>query len=236
MYTAAEERDFLKNYLGPVLKKDHPDVKIMIFDHNKDHVVDWATTILSDPEAAQYVWGTGIHWYSGPQFENVLATHQKFPTKQILATEACNCGNVGKGDWGRGESYGIDILGDLNNWAVGWTDWNLVLNPQGGPNHLNNFCDAPILANAGQQSLLFQPPYYYMGHFSKFLPPGSVRIGSTCPAGISCGAFRTPDKKISVIILNTSGNDSTFKLLQGTGAIKVVSPRHSIITLSYDDF
>lgn len=61
-----QERDFVKNYLGPRLQQDHPNVTLMIYDHNKDHIVDWVKTIFSDPEAAKYVKGTGFHWYTGP--------------------------------------------------------------------------------------------------------------------------------------------------------------------------
>lgn len=233
VYNAEQERDFVKNYLGPRIQSDHPDVKIMIFDHNKDHVVTWARTILSDPEAAKYVWGTAFHWYSGPQFENLAAAHAVDPSKQLLATEACNCGGVHMGDWRRGETYGTDIMGDLNNWSVGWVDWNILLNQQGGPNHLNNFCDAPLIADTGKQQVSYNVPYYYMGQFSKFLAPGSVRVASTCPAGGSCVSVLTPEKRIVSIVLNTGNNDITFKLKYKTLAAKVTIPGHGIASFSY---
>jgi len=75
-----------------------------------------------------------------------------------------------------GERYAHDTLGDLNNWVTGWTDWNIVLDTQGGPNHLNNWCDAPVIANVSAGTLSFQPMYFYLGHFSRFLPPGAQRI------------------------------------------------------------
>jgi len=236
VYSAEQERDFVKTYLGPQIKKDHPEVKIMIFDHNKDHMVTWAKTILSDPQASQYVWGTAFHWYSGPQFENVAATHAVDPTKHLLATEACNCGGVHLGDWSRGESYGIDILGDLNNWAEGWVDWNIVLNPQGGPNHVNNFCDAPVIADASKQDVQFNVPYYYMGQFSKFILPNSVRVQSSCPSGLQCTAFLRPDNMVAVVVLNTGGQDVTFKLVQHNGFARYTIPAHGITTLTYSNF
>jgi glucosylceramidase len=79
VYNPQQEADFVKNYLGPSIKKQFPDLKIMIYDHNKDHIQNWASTIYSDLEAAKYVDGTAFHWYSGPQFENVEATHNMFP-------------------------------------------------------------------------------------------------------------------------------------------------------------
>ncbi len=73
-------------------------------------IVEWAETIYSDPEAAQYVWGTAFHWYSGPQFHHLEKTHNLFPTKHLLATEACTC-PASIDNWGTGEAYGYDIIG-----------------------------------------------------------------------------------------------------------------------------
>jgi glucosylceramidase len=236
LFTAEAERDFVKNYLGPRIFADHPEVKIMIFDHNKDHVAIWANIILSDPVAAKYVAGTAFHWYSGPQFENLQAAHQVDPTKFLLATEACNPAPVQEGSWPRGESYATDIMGDLNNWAVGWTDWNILLDPQGGPNHVNNFCDAPAIGDAVKETLYLNPTYYVMGQFSKFLLPGSVRLGSNCNGGLQCTAFLRPDNTVAVVVLNLGNNAVTFKLQQGTQAAKILIPDHAIATYTYANF
>ncbi len=175
-FTPEAERDFLKDHLGPKLSQDHPDVNILIYDHNKDHVVNWVQTIYSDAEAAKYVWGTAIHWYTGDQFDNVNQAHNLFPNKPILATEATEAReeNPANPVWGKGEHYAHDIIGDLNNWVVGWIDWNLVLDIQGGPNHKGpNNCEGPelcgfdgmLLANTDKQIIYPQVFYYYMGHF-----------------------------------------------------------------------
>ena len=83
--------------------------------------------------------------------------------------------------WGRAEHLGMDILEDLLHWCTGWVDWNLILDTTGGPNHLGNRCDANIIADPknkkGHGTLVMQASYYYMGHFSRFLPPGSKRVG-----------------------------------------------------------
>ena len=106
-----------------------------------------------------------------------------------MATEACNCGTpvTGLSGWSRAESYVHDILGDLNAWSRGWTDWNILLDQQGGPNHVGNYCDAPMIANlsASPPTLLYQMTYYAMGTFSRFLPEGSIRIGLQFTAGNS---------------------------------------------------
>jgi len=235
VYHPEQERDFLKNYLGPVIARDHPDVNIMIYDHNKDHVVTWAQTILSDPDAAKYVWGTAFHWYSGDAFDNVNQVHQLFPDKSLLASEACNC-PMEMNNWAYGEAYGHDILGDLNNFANGWTDWNIVLDAQGGPNHLNNNCAAPIIADVDAQTINFQPAYYYMGHFSRYLLPGSVRLNVTVTGSnnIQATSFFYKDTTI-VIVLNESDNTFSFKLAVADSPFgaNVTLLAHSIVTLSF---
>ncbi len=170
------QRDFLKSSLGPRLSKDHPAVKILIFDHNKDHVVKWSQTIYSDAEAAKYVWGTAIHWYTGDQFDNVNQAHNLFPDKPILATEATEVREKDPTNpvWEKGEHYAHDIIGDMNNWVVGWIDWNLILDLLGGPDHggpdeceglLKCGSDGMLLADTDKQIIYPQVFYYYMGHF-----------------------------------------------------------------------
>lgn len=95
------------------LKKDHPDLNILIYDHNKDHVVEWAKTIYSDSGAAQYVWGTAVHWYTGDDFSNLNTTHNLFPDRPILATEVREK-DPANPEWGKGEHYAHDIIGDMN--------------------------------------------------------------------------------------------------------------------------
>jgi len=238
VWTPQEMRDFIANHLGPTFEKEVPDVKIMIYDHNKDHILKWASTIYSDPASAKYVWGTAFHWYSGDGFENLQAVYDSFPDKALLASEACNCPGVIIDDWTRAEAYGHDILGDLNNYAVGWVDWNLILDHEGGPNHLSNFCDAPMIADlrpGSSRSVHIQPTYYYLGHFSRFLPPGSVRLHAKVEGNplMEVTAFRTPEGRIVVIAINRSDYHTQFKLkLAGAKeAARIEFYEHSIMTL-----
>jgi len=225
---------FLAQYLGPELRSTHPELAIMIFDHNKGDAENWANSIFGNSTQSNFADGIAVHWYDGDQFDALSNIHGKYPDKFILPTEACNC-PPSTDNWGYGENYGHDIMGDLNNWAVGWTDWNIVLNQQGGPNHLNNYCDAPIMANTNTQSLHYQPQYYYMGHFSRFVPPQSVRIGHTVNGELEAISFRTPSNQVVVIALNRSGGQVTWKLvMKSTGqTAKIVLPAHSIQTLSF---
>lgn len=239
-YTPEQERDFIINQLGPRMKSEHPNLQIMIYDHNKDDIVTWAETILSDPKAASFVAGTAFHWYSGFQFDHLETTHEMFPEKFLLASEATNCPGVDLGNWSRAEVYGFDILGDLNAWSAGWVDWNLLLDMQGGPNHLNNFCDSPIVVDVEDQIVFVQPMFYYLGHLSKFVPPGSVRIGTkisdTLDDSISAASFLTPNKQIAVVVMNQ--NDKDVELVLADSALQVSAvyeiPSHGITTFVYD--
>ena len=179
LYTAEEERDFIKNHLGPSLEKHNLlDRKVIIWDHNRDVMVERARTVLSDPDAAKYVWGTGFHWYCGDHFDNVQKLHDEFPDKQLIFTEGCQEGGPHIGSWDLGERYATSIINDLNRWTVAWIDWNLILNEQGGPNHVGNYCSAPIIVDTRSQDLLYQSSYYYIGHFSRFILPGDKIINS----------------------------------------------------------
>ena len=179
LYTAEEERDFIKNHLGPSLKKHNLlDRKVIIWDHNRDVMVERARTVLSDPDSAKYVWGTGFHWYCGDHFDNVQKVHDEFPDKQLIFTEGCQEGGPHIGSWDLGERYATSIINDLNRWTVAWIDWNLILNEQGGPNHVGNYCSAPIIVDTRSQDLLYQSSYYYIGHFSRFILPGDRIINS----------------------------------------------------------
>ncbi|MDB5062775.1 MAG: glycosyl hydrolase, partial [Mucilaginibacter sp.] len=185
-FTAEEERDFVKNYLGPTLAKGGMAAKkLIVWDHNRDLLYQRASTILEDPAAAKYIWGIGFHWYetwtgAGQNFESTRLTHEAFPDKNLIFTEGC----VEKfdfnrlNDWALGERYGLSMINDFNAGTVGWTDWNILLDEKGGPNHVGNFCFAPVHADTRNGSLIYTNSYYYMGHFSKFIQPGAKRIAS----------------------------------------------------------
>jgi len=213
IYTAEQERDFIKNYLGPTLRKAHPEVKIVIWDHNRDIVVERGDTVLKDSEARDYVWGTGLHWYVSEEFSNLTKLHNLHPDKHILFTEGCIEGGVKLGSYETGERYARNMIGDFRNYCEGYLDWNIVLNEQGGPNHVGNYCDAPIICDTQTDKIHKNSSYYYIGHFSKHIQPGSVRIESNSDnENLKNVAFRTPDNKTVLVVLNESEESYKVKL------------------------
>jgi glucosylceramidase len=237
IYTAEEERDFVKNHLGPTLRKSGMnDVRLMIWDHNRGIMYQRASAVLEDPEAAKYVWGTGFHWYVGDHFDNVRMVHEAFPDKQLLFTEGCgypfSWDNVR--DWKWGEVYAKSMIMDLNNWAVGWTDWNLLLDERGGPNHVDNFCLAPVIGDTRDGSLHYMDSYYYIGHISKFVRPGAKRIScSSSSDDLLATAFRNPSGRVAVVVLNATGDSREFQVWVEGKAAKSLLPAHSIATVVF---
>jgi glucosylceramidase len=237
IYTAEEERDFLKNHLGPTLKKAGLGAKkIIVWDHNRDLMFHRASVILDDPKAAKYVWGVGYHWYSGEQFNNEKLVADAYPNVNLIFTEGCTYPwNFEKmSEWQWGETYGKSMINDFNNGTVGWTDWNVLLDETGGPNHVQNFCYAPVHGDTRTGKLHYLNSYYYIGHFSKFIRPGARRIASSSMSDdLLSTAFLNKDGSIAVVVMNGSDKAQPFFLWHEGKAAKASSPAHSIQTLVF---
>lgn len=242
IFAAEEERDFLKNYLGPTFWKNGlKNKKIIIWDHNRDLITHRVSTILDDAEAAKFVWGIGFHWYenwSGGEsmHENLELINQMYPDKKLIFTE----GTVEKFDaaqyqrWSNGERYGRSMINDFNNGVVAWTDWNLLLDETGGPNHVQNFCFSPIHADTQTGELIYTPSYYYIGHFSKFIKPGAKRIAAAASRSqLLTTAFENPDGQIIAIVMNQSDKEVKYNLVAGTEGAEVTILPRAIQTLVY---
>lgn len=236
IYTELEERDFVRDYLGPTMHAEGlQDVKILIWDHNRDIMVRRAAGVLSDPEAAKYVWGTGFHWYVSEDFESVGKVHEMFPDKHLLFTEGCQEGGVKLGAWFTGERYARNMIGDLNNWTEGYLDWNIVLDEEGGPNHVRNFCDAPIIADTRTNELIYESSYYYIGHFSKYIKPGAVRIGvDNSNEKLQVASFLNTDGTIAAVVMNEKDEAIDFKLGCEDKALSLTLEAHSIATYIFN--
>ena len=239
IFTAEEETDFLKNYLGPTLQRQGLSAKkIIVWDHNRDLIYQRSSTLLSDPAAAKYAWGVGFHWYEdwsgGDQvFDNLKKVNERFPDKNLIFTEGCNGPFDMKGiqEWKLGERYGRSMINDFNNGTVAWTDWNVLLDETGGPNHVKNFCFSPIHANTKSDELIYTNAYYYIGHFSKFIRPGAKRIiSSASRSPLLTTSFKNKDGKIIVVVMNNTDKEMPFVLwMKGQGAETKSLPR-SIMT------
>lgn len=239
IYTAEEERDFVRDHLGPALHAaGMDDKKLIVWDHNRDLLFQRAATILNDPEASAYVWGVGFHWYETwaggePMFENVGLVNSSFSDKALVFTEGCNelFRREYLGSWAHAERYGEAVIEDLNHGTTAWTDWNLMLNMYGGPNHVGNYCFAPIHADVASDTLLLTPAYYYLGHFSRFIRPGAVRVAAgTNHSDLLTTAYLHPDGSLTVVVMNKSDQPISYQLQTGQESAKMAIPAHAIQT------
>jgi glucosylceramidase len=232
LYSAEEERDFVRDHLGPELARAGLGrVKIVIWDHNRDRMVERAGVVYSDAEAAKYVWGTGFHWYGEDHFDQVQLAHDAWPEKKLLFTEGCQEGGPHHGSWDLGERYARSMINDLNRWTVGWIDWNLVLDETGGPNHVGNLCSAPILVDTATDSLLHQSSYYYIGHFARFVKAGARRVlCASARQDLEAAAFSNPDGSVATVVMNRTEAPIGFVLRCGCSEVSTELPSRSIAT------
>jgi glucosylceramidase len=297
-FTKESERDFIGGQLGPTLRRDHPDVKLLAFDHNKDHVATWASAILGKgASSASFTDGVAFHWRaraaltaspvrtegawghapssrgryaSHDYFGHLQAVHDAFPDALLLATEATEAKDEGhylhNQSWAKGEHYGHVILGDINHWAQGWIDWNVLLDREGGPTHPGpKECegvvkcgdDAMMIADTAFREAgpagRFVPQvfYFYMGHFSRFVPAGASRVALRNPldksgnggdakgkADGSLEAIATlsaDGERVSVVVMNRNDAPIAFTLedaATGRAAALTVNA-HAIHTYQY---
>ena len=242
IYSAEEERDFLKNFLGPTLEKSGMgDKKVIVWDHNRDLLFERANVILSDPEANKYVWGTGFHWYEDwkdgtPMFKNVAGVNDAYPDKKLIFTEGCNEGydlkRLNGDDPKLAERYGKAMINDFNNGTVAWTDWNILLDQTGGPNHVGNLCFSPVHGNTETGKLMLTRSYYYIGHFSKFIRPGAKRISTGTTANhLSATSFLNKDGSVVVVAMNTGDEALNYMLSLDQKTAKLSMPAHGIQTI-----
>lgn len=237
IYTAEEERDFLRDHLGPVMEEQGlGDKNIVVWDHNRDLITHRANTIFDDPEASKYAWGIGMHWYENwsggdPMFVNLGNIKESYPDKNILFTEGCNERfDAEKYEyWPNAERYGMSMINDFNQGTVGWTDWNILLNDKGGPNHVGNLCFAPVHANTEADELIFTPSFYYIGHFSKFVRPNAKRVSTTSSrSSLLSTSFLNEDGSMVTVVMNVTDEPVTFKLYVESDIVEAEIPARAM--------
>jgi len=239
VYSAKEEAVFVTKFLKPALKAaGFDDVKIMIWDHNKERVYERARDSFAVPGAKDDIWGVAFHWYSGRHFDALEMTHNAFPDKPLLLTEFSVGAPTGETaplphtSWKGMEVYASELIGDFNNYMAAATIWNLLVDETGGPYHDRDFGSrAQIVVNPEKDELIMEPTYYAIGHFSRFVKRDAVRIGtSSFSDSIEVTAFKNPDGEIVVVALNRSTKSEKLRLrMEGITAAAEL-PGHSLTT------
>ncbi len=237
IYTAEEEKIFLRDFLYPEMKKNgQEDIEIFIWDHNKERVFERACTIIDETTDAM-VAGVAFHWYSGDHFEALDYLKKRFPNKKLILSEACiEYSKYSADDYlANAQKYAHDMIGNFNNGMTAFYDWNLLLDETGGPNHVGNYCDAPFLYDTKKKELMERNTLAYIRHFSHYIQPGAVWIGSSRYTDkIEVTAFENPSQTIVVILLNREKDaQKIFVRLEGEVA-ELTVPGNGIVTAEID--
>lgn len=237
IFSGTEEAEFAVKYLRPALEKaGHSHVKINIWDHNKEKLLDRAEESFAVSGADAAIDGIGFHWYTGDHFEALQEAAGRYPKKELIFTEGCveYSRFASDNQVAHAEMYAHDIIGNFKAGMNGFIDWNLILDEKGGPNHVNNFCDAPIMCNTREDSIDVKLSYYYIGHFSKFIQPKAKRIlASSYTKDLEVVAFMNPNGEKVLIILNTSHKEQPVVVTDTVRSGEVSMKGHSIMTLCW---
>lgn len=233
-YSGAEEREFLKNYLYPALEQHSlTDVEIYIWDHNKERMVERAREVI-DSETERMVAGVAFHWYSGDHFEALDIVKRLYPDKKVAFSEGCveyskfSAGNHLQ----NARMYGHDMIGNLNGGAVFLVNWSILFDSQGGPNHVENWCEAPLMYDPETDTLEQKLSYDYIWHFSHYFVPGSVRIGLTKYTDkIDGTAVQRPDGSLAVVLMNRMEKEQNVYIRLEEEAAYIRLPGASIATV-----
>lgn len=233
IFTAQEEKAFLQSHLYPALQKSGlGDVEIYIWDHNKERALE-RTMLVMDEKTAPMVTGVALHWYSGDHFDALRMLRERYPKLKLLFSEACiEYRSYGINDHlVNARRYAHDLIGNLNAGVESFFDWNILLEATGGPNHAGNFCDAPFMYDVKTGKLEKRLSYHYLGHFSRAIVPGSVRMGSSkfCDE-VDVTTFLRPDGRIAAVLLNRTAEPIKAWLRVQGQLIPVELPGDSIAT------
>lgn len=285
-FTPESQNDFIKNHLGPKLHANkYGNIKLLVYDHNRDGLERWADVIFADPATALYVYGVAVHWYESTfrVHEDVFdRVHNKFPNSAIIHTEGC-IDDLGKKapegildpvrfqesgwfdndafwwnenatDWAYTATwagvnaedhpiytpvhrYARNIIVSLDHWLRGWIDWNIVLDQNGGPNHVGNFCGAPIMIDTNSGYVYYTPIFYVLAQFSKTIRPGDQAVqtfkhldGLNEDALHACATINR-QKLLSIQVLNTTKSPIPYQLQIGKQYAEISIAANSVQTV-----
>ena len=230
MVVFAEEEDtFIAKDLGPAFERAGIRTKVLLYDHNPD-VSSYPLSILSDAAASKYVDGTAFHLYGGDA--SVLTqVHDAYPNKNLYMTEQSVTARRGEGPLGIAEPVRRVMIGATRNWSRNVLLWNLAADPQNGP-HTNNGgctgCSGAITLDG--DSVTRNVAYYVIEHFSKFVPPGSLRVASSEMEQLASVAFLTPEGRVVLVVSNTGNFPKPFAVNYHGKIFQTALPAESVAT------
>jgi glucosylceramidase len=223
-YTAI--RDLLRDHLGPLLEQSGLRTKIMLSEApDRDDAFKNYPVVLDDAAARKYVAVAPYHGYDFKDYSEITRLHEKYPDISLWMTEVCYAYEAGtpksmplpRYDFEDGDFWGTQIFDDLENFSSAWIYWNMVLDERGGPWSVSYIHGNPdpnvqhpiVIVDRATKKVTYTGLYYYLAHFSKFVRPGAVRVGTSgSQPGVRAMAFRAPDGGMTLELMN-SGKDET---------------------------
>lgn len=238
VYSAKQEKNFILTSLVPAMKKHDllSNTELYVWDHNRERVLERVQEIM-DAKSAPVITGAAFHWYSGDHFESLSMLHERYPWLKLLFSEGCvEYSKFTSDPLFNARMYGHDICGSLNNGACAYIAWSILFNEEGGPNHVGNFCEAPIMYDRKTMKIKKLLSYDYIGHFSRSIVPGSVRIGmSRYTDEIDVTAFARPDGTIAVVMINRTDEDKDVALRIDGLVAELTLGSNAIMTIIIDE-
>lgn len=225
VFSLKEQYNFINNYLINELKDS--DTKIILWDHNREKINKQIKELYIDNEK---VGGLGIHWYTGPYYNNLLVIHNNYPNLLIINTEMC-CGySRYSNNWiNDAEEYLKDIISCMNCGVSAYLDWNIFLNSYGGPSHIKNPVKSPIILNEEENDFIKTPIYYYLTHISKYIDKDYEIIENINNSNLYVVSAKKDDNFV-ITILNTSNDNISFNISVDDNNISDGINAHSIVT------
>ena len=231
-FTAEEEKTFVRDFLHPALiEAGHEGVGIHIWDHNKERMYERAVQIIDD-ETASMVSGVAFHWYTGDHFDALRLVRERFPNLDLVFSEGCvEYSRFDADQLTNAQMYAHDIIGNLNGGMNTFIDWNIVLDEQGGPNHVDNFCDAPIMCDTVEDTIEVKLSHTYIGHFSRFIAPGAHRVAtSSFTSRLEVTAAQNVDGTLAVVVMNPTDEEMMAFIRVAGQVAPITAPAGSIST------
>lgn len=230
LFTAEQEKVFVRDFLHAAMSDAGlGDVGIYIWDHNKERLYERVRDIM-DEQTAPLIAGAAFHWYTGDHFDALRLVREQYPDLDLSFTEGCvEYSRLGTDPQANAEIYGHDIIGNLGAGMNSYYDWNLVLDKEGGPNHVRNFCDAPVMCDIAAGTVDFKLSHHYLGHLSRAIRPGARRIASsTFSSRLELVAVRNPDGTVAVVAMNPTDEELSATVRIGGRTAPLALPARSM--------
>lgn len=225
--SSLQQADFIKNHLGPAFRAANIATKIVIWDHNCDHP-EYPLAILADPAARPFVAGSAFHLYGG-DVSALTQVHDAYPDKALYFTEQWT-GSTSQFDGDLNWHMKHVIIGTMRNWSRIALEWNLANDPDFGPHTPGGCSQCRGAVTIDGSKATKNVSFYIIAQASKFIPPGSVRVGSNVAAQLPNVAFRTPAGKTVLIALNESAQNAFFQVHAGKKWIRASLPAGTVGT------